>query len=124
MEYIILNPRDIFVLYEYEDRKTSFDVLSSLDEIENLEGCSGGKDCLENIPNIPGVYFICTKNQILYVGWSKYMRNRLSKNHHQRRYIECPSVELYWTECVYPELEYALIRKLKPVLNRVLYNEK
>lgn len=120
IDYILISPRDIPEFYKYDYLKSTLDILSNLEEIDNISFCEGGEEFIYKVPKIPGVYFICTEKQFLYIGWSKNICNRLCQHKEpKRKYILCESVTIYWTECDYPELEYFLIRKLKPILNRV-----
>ena len=120
MSEIIINPSDVLAFYDYDYYPSTFDILSNLDELDNLEFIKAGDDdCLNKIPKVGGVYFICTEKQFLYIGYSKNIHRRLSGSHSKRKYISSIGIIIYWSECSYPALEYFLIRKLKPTLNKV-----
>lgn len=117
---ILVQPKDIIPLYRYDCSRSTFDTLSNLEEIDNISFCEGGHDFIDTVSGVSGVYFICTDRQFLYIGWSKNIRKRLKQHKGLKRsYLLCRAVTIFWTECMYPELEYFLIRKLKPVLNKV-----
>ena len=71
------------------------------------------------IPKIPAVYFLCTRNRILYIGGTSHLYNRMmNRSHTIRKYMNFKNLKLYWLETCYSELEREFIYKLQPLLNK------
>lgn len=77
-------------------------------------------DALEVIGDICGVYFLTHNREIVYIGMSTNIRNRIKQHIKQGEkifdgfsFIECGKRELYWRESKY-------INKFKPKYNKVI----
>jgi hypothetical protein len=74
-----------------------------------------------NLPDVPGVYFIESRDVVLYIGMSESSLHRRHQQHHRAHQIESQFVnpKIYYYTCSEDsarDLESALIQKFNPLL--------
>lgn len=75
-----------------------------------------------SLPNVPAVYIIRTKKDVLYIGSSARLKHRVCNHNHKLKFKDAISID--YIICSPEELgliEREQIRNLKPILNIELY---
>lgn len=73
-----------------------------------------------NLPEFSGVYFVCSGQQVLYVGQSNNIRDRWKQHHRSAQLSQFGDVRIYWLHTpvgFLGILEKAMINQLSPLLN-------
>ena len=76
-----------------------------------------------NLPNCAAIYFVLQEKKILYIGRSTNLMQRWSGHHKLKEILSLETnLRIAWLECseigLLSEIEAALIKHLKPSLNR------